>query len=115
MDVMDNFDNLPKRGTILKFKDIIHMELPDTPCFEFSLDNEPGVIQTAHVSVEELATLTELGETEWRYRYTTREWIPVFRFHGDPETLRNVLDIEPSTDEFNPGWWVTPKGFPREQ
>lgn len=124
MEMLDNdydFNNLPKSGAICTFGEIIKMDLPDSPCFEFKLDGITGWIQYSHVSIEKLETCEGLCATKWKYLYTTREWIPVFTY-ADETDIRSVLDIELMDREKNytpdsdpDTWWATPKGFPREQ
>lgn len=115
------FENLPNMGTILTFAEIIELELPDSPCFEFKLDGLTGWIQDSHISIDKLKTCDGLMATKWKYLFTTNEWIPVFRYADDTD-LRTVLDIELMDREKNytpddepDTWWATPKGFPREQ
>jgi hypothetical protein len=76
------------------------------------IDRSP--IQDAHLRVEELLSVPGMAESRWTYQYTTKEWIPVFHFVGEPEDAAKLVDIEPFIDA--PGeHWLTPKGFPREQ
>jgi len=121
MEMSDGFENLPEVGSIHTFGEISDMDLPDSPCMEFVLDGITGWIQDSHITVENLKTCEGLMATKWRYLYTTREWIPVFRY-ADEVDLRTVLDIELmdreknyTPDEDPDTWWATPKGFPREQ
>lgn len=105
------FNNLPKQGTILTFAEIIGLELPDMPCFEFKINGHMGWIQTSHLTMEKEREFVELGKTKWKYLYTTREWIPVFKY-ADTVDLREVLDMEfvPMEDGQEAFW----SGFPKK-
>ena len=106
----------PIKGQVYSLRNVIQdLELLDSPHLCFISKREQGeVIQTSHLTEEELLSVPGFAETQWRYLYTTYEWIPIFRYVGRVEELPQYIDWESDID--NPGHlWVTPKGFPREQ
>lgn len=77
------------------------------------------VIQTSHLTDEELLSVPGMADSVWVYMYTTREWIPIFRLVAGQD-IHQLVDMEPSRDKYASSdeprcWWVTPKGFPRQQ
>lgn len=108
-------------GAVYSLNDIVNcLELRDGPSLGFHYNGKEGVIQDSHLSAEELLSVPGLGDTTWKYIRETNEWIPVFQYHGEIEDLLATVDLEPYSDTTFPEhadlyWWVTPKGFPREQ
>lgn len=107
--------NRPSRGHEYNFVEICNLDLDDDPYLGFTHEGKRGVVQTTHVDNSDLLEAPGFANTKWRYIRTTSEWIPVFE-SVDVESLLKCVDIEPSTDiHSDPHWWVTPKGYPREQ
>lgn len=109
----------PKRGVIYTLETICNvLDLRDSPSLGFTHAGRDGVIQDAHLTVAELLSVPELAETQWRYRYETSEWIPVFDY-VDARPITDFVDVAPYLDccdgTDTGSWWATPKGFPREQ
>lgn len=92
------------------------LDLLDSPCLRFSYRNGLAVIQNCHLTEEELLSVPSFADTRWRYIRTTHEWIPVFHAVDDDAVIA-CMDIERDRSPYSDdgSWWVTPKGFPREQ
>lgn len=121
-DAYRRFANLPKPGQVLTAREILALDLPDSPSFNFKTAGRRGVIQTSHVTREAQLKVPWFADSLWRYKYTTKEWIPVFEFAGCKEVLLlKFLDLEIERDPFwnddqgPKGWWATLKGHPRRQ
>ena len=103
----------PKRGVNYRYEQLQLLDLGDSPAL-----NIPGVgvIQDSHLTVDEMLTVPEFKDTEWKYIRTTDEWIPIFEA-VDSEAVLKCVDVTDCIGAFdNPGdKWITPKGFPREQ
>lgn len=110
----------PVRGCAYTTKQVLEtLFLKDSPSLCFFKDGQMSVIQTSHLDEEELLSVPGMAALQWRYIRTTFEWIPVFQAVSDADVLACV-DTEPSVDPYAepveiPSFWVTPKGFPREQ
>jgi hypothetical protein len=106
----------PKINAVHTASQICSFDLLDSPFFRFCVDGAIQVIQTCHLTDEELLSVPGFAGTRWRYERTTEEWIPLFRAVDDTEILACV-DIEPDVSPFSRSGelWVTPKGFPRKQ
>lgn len=102
----------PVRGNVYTSKEVFGLYLLDGPFFLFWHNDEKCVIQTSHLSEEDLLKVPGFSELQWKYIKTTDEWIPVFEAVSDTDVLVTV-DIAPCVGE--DGYWVTPKGHPREQ
>lgn len=93
------------------------LELSDTPhlrfyCAEY---DEIAVVQTGHVTYEQLLAVPGFAELRWSYQFTTREWVPLFQAES-PELVLKCVDVEaPTPGSYFEEPWVTPKGHPREQ
>ncbi len=93
------------------------LELSDTPhlrfyCAEY---DEIAVVQTGHVTYEQLLAVPGFADLKWTYQYTTREDIPLFFAVDASEVLKCVDVAPPSPAAYYEEPWVTPKGLPREQ
>lgn len=110
----------PKRDNIYTLREICEMlKLDDSPSLNFVCRGVDGVIQTSHVTEEQLLTVPGFAETKWRYVRTTIEWIPIFRY-VDEKSIDQFVDLEEwRREEWEKDrpkyWWATPKGFPRQQ
>lgn len=108
----------PVKNCVYTVKDIGELRLDDAPFLRVPVPEEYGggiaPIQNEIYSEEILAVI---GDLEFKYQYTTDEWIPLFIYIGDPNRLKEVLDfdlhLDPYADEV--GAWVTVKGHPEEQ
>lgn len=76
------------------------------------------MIQTSHVTDEELVKNELFSNSLWKYIRETSEWIPIFEFSNDNKiNITDIVDL--SISELNKryfttdSWWATPKGFPR--
>lgn len=108
----------PISGVVYTLRDLLQLNLRDSPSLQIHWQGKVGDIQDAHVTEEQLLSVPGLAETQWRFIRTTHEWIPIF--HAvEVEDVLKCVDIEPYIDKYellrNPGWWITPKGFPRSQ
>lgn len=108
---------LPKRGAIYSLQQVINvLALDDTPHLGFKHKERSCVIQTSHISILDLLTIPEFAKSQWRYMFTTNEWIPVFEFQD--ADIEKFVDIEQEFDfdgSLTKDFWVTPKGYPRKQ
>lgn len=106
----------PQRGATYTTREVLSLELLDSPHFGFCIDGRRTVIQNSHCSDEELLAQPGMADVRWEYIRTTDEWIPVFRAVDDAAVLA-VVDVEPSRYQYDDegSMWVTPKGLPREQ
>lgn len=111
----------PLRNQVYSYKQIAkELELRDSPFLCFYYQNKEGVIQTSHLTEEQLESVSGMLDTQWKYIRETHEWIPIFNYTGPIESLLAVIDLEPYDDKTFPErndttWWATPKGFPRKQ
>jgi len=109
----------PQRNVQYTYAEIEnHLYLRDSPCLWFSYKGIGCPIQTAHVGFGELLNVPGMAESVWRFKEETDEWIPVFHFVGSEEDILKLVDIVEEIPTYHgqkPGWWVVPKGFPREQ
>lgn len=108
----------PKPGATYTLREIHSiLKLDDSPHLGFDHQGIRTVIQTSHVTDEELLAVPGLADTLWTYIRTTSEWIPSF-VAVDHKAIAAFVDIEPMKAMFHddpPNWWVTPKGHVREQ
>lgn len=108
---------LPTRGGIYTADQIMNvLELRDAPHMYFTHEGRRSVVQNSHLTDAELLSVPGFADTKWTYLRTTDEWIPVFSAISD-SAIRECVDIEPWIDPYSDdaGFWVTPKGFPRQQ
>lgn len=112
----------PRRGTSYTLHEIENsLELRDTAFLKFYHNGVDCVIQTSHLTSEQLLSVPGFAETKWVYQRETHEWIPIFYWDSLQEKdVTDFVDIVDEIDYFNPekptkAFWVTPKGFPREQ
>jgi len=109
----------PIVGNVYTFDQVLKLDLSDSPSFSFLYKDTRTVIQTAHTTDQELLSVPVLAQTKWQYIMMTTEWIPVF-YAVDSGLVLECVDIEADLQEekygdFREFWWVTPKGFHREQ
>lgn len=100
----------PVMHSVYTAREVYELELLDSPFLRFCVGGSMAVIQTTHLTEEQLLSVPGFADTRWRYQRTTHEWIPLFMAVSDTEVYACV-DIELGPDEP----WVTPKGFPRDQ
>ena len=107
----------PRRGDVYTAAEVEALSLRDAPFYRFVVNGNVEVIQTSHLTVEQLLSVPGFAQTRWRYERETHEWIPLFRAVDDA-AVQACVDTEPAIDPYGDGhpWlWVTPKGFAREQ
>lgn len=110
----------PKRHQVYTYSEICKLYLRDTPHLGFQHKNIPGVIQTSHLTEEQLLSVPLLLDSKWVYVRETFEWIPIFTFSSQNTiSITDLVDLEKcksSKRYFDEDtWWATPKGFPRPQ
>ena len=66
------------RGATYNLRTIYQLDLQDSPCLMVMVEGRLYPVQDSHVTIDELLSVPGLADTEWAYRYTTEEWIPVF-------------------------------------
>jgi hypothetical protein len=110
----------PVVNYIYTLKEVTELLLRDNPALIIS--NE-GVVQSSHVTDQELLSVPGIQETKWRFIRETKEWIPVFKYCSE-QPWRDFFDCEPYVDPYQKYdcdgqerslLWITPKGFPRDQ
>src|SRR5687768_13569600 len=86
----------PKQGHVYTLRQIIKdLDLDDIPALTFDyLGYETG-LQQSHVTEEELLSDEDLANSVWKYRYTTKEWVPVFSYAGKI-AIEHLVSIEES-------------------
>ena len=89
------------------------LDLPDCPFLQFFYKGVECVIQTSHISNEELLNVPGMSESKWHYKTTTHEWIPIFLYAENNIDILELVDIKPSKEKNE--YWVTVKGYPRAQ
>jgi hypothetical protein len=111
----------PVRGQTYTYREIASLTLEDSPHLCFRHECQDGVIQTSHVTEEQLMNVPHMADSQWRYIRTTDELIPVFTFVGETDypDIRKLCNLEQLRDyvtgEPVEGWWATPIGYPRNQ
>lgn len=94
------------------------LKLDDIPFLKFQIPNlrADSVIQTSHITKDQLLSVPGFRDTLWTYQRTTYEWIPIFWW--SPNNVRPITDFVDIYDvrkvDERMGFWVTPKGFPRD-
>ena len=107
----------PRPGQVYSSEEIIKdLSLRDSPFFKFMFGNHSVVIQTSHMTDEQLLSVEGFASVRWKYIRETSEWIPIFHAVDNDEILR-LVNIEKSTDNYDggDGYWVTLVGHHREQ
>ena len=102
--------NIPVRGATYNLRTIYQLDLQDSPCLMVMVAGRLYPVQDSHVTIDELLSVPGLADTEWAYRYTTEEWIPVF----DSCSGQTAFFFDIQRMEAEDSYWITPKGFPRE-
>ena len=102
--------NIPVRGATYNLRTIYQLDLQDSPCLMVMVEGRLYPVQDSHVTIDELLSVPGLADTEWAYRYTTEEWIPVF----DSCSGQTAFFFDIQRLEAEDSYWITPKGFPRE-
>lgn len=117
----------PKRGNVYALRDILTvLHLRDSPALMFWHIGDSGtevdcVIQDSHVDNNDLFSIPDFAESNWRFVEITDEDIPVFRFVRACDDITKYVNIERSIDydtgevEEKESYYVVPKGFPRVQ
>ena len=107
----------PSIGVTYSTRDMLTtLELRDAPGMLVEIDGQLSYIQDSHVTEDQLLSIPGLANQLWEYLYETSEWCPVFKYRG-PDPITEFVDYEENRDSFGleDHWWITPKGFPREQ
>lgn len=105
-----------RKGDRFTLAKVHQLPLDDSPFLLFTHRDEEAVVQTGHVTYEQLLSVPGFADTLWEFERETHEWIPLFRYvHGLNPPIEQFVDIEPGLGDYEGQLWVTPKGFPREQ
>lgn len=87
--------NYPKQGQVYTVREIQSLTLKDSPFLQVPAPETLGggivVIQTNDGGDDWVAAAEHL---EFRYVYTTDEWIPIFSYAGKLEDLAGAVDFE---------------------
>ncbi len=110
----------PTRGTVYTFEQICNLYLRDSPHLKFIHNNIEGVVQTSHVTEEELLRNEKFKNSKWRYIRETDEWIPIFVYSEEnSQDITEIADLTISQYgrqySNNDYWWATPKDHPRPE
>jgi hypothetical protein len=110
----------PKRQQVYTFSEVCNLYLRDSPSLTFEHNNVRGVIQTSHITDEQLMSVPNMADSKWVYIRETFEWIPIFKFSSENTiSITDLVDLEECILEKelfnNICWWATPKGYPRPQ
>lgn len=112
---------IPKRGQLYTLTQVLkELELRDSPFLGVFVDDSGHryPIQDSHIVSTNMLSIEGFADTKWEYRYETAEWIPIFQYAKDNPPITDFVDYEPAVDwdgNQEDGFWVTPKGFPRQQ
>ena len=99
----------PVTQKVYSLRDLIEtLELQESPFLMVTIDGYQCLIQSSHITDEDLLAIPGMDETYWKYLRTTNEWIPIFIAVGD--AVMACIDYEKAEDSTD-FWWVTPKGF----
>lgn len=115
----------PKQHEVYTLRDIVQkLSLRDSPHLGFQFrspdpqetESVLAVIQNSHVTDEDLLSIPGFADSKWKYLRETEEWIPVFSY-ADELPITDFVEMELDLHPYNltHQWWVTPKGFPRDQ
>jgi hypothetical protein len=98
----------PKINTVYSFNEIAtKLNLPDSPFLQFVYNDTRCIIQTSHISDNDLLGIPGMSESLWCYEKTTRENIPLFWYYDND--ILAIVDIEKIKGS---RYLATPKGFP---
>ena len=101
----------PKPFEVYTFREICEdLILRDSPHLMFyDTEGERDVIQTSHMTEEDMLSVEGFADSKWKYIRETDEWIPIFMYAGDVDIFTFVMKTEePYGDET-----YSLKGFPR--
>lgn len=99
-------NNMLTRGQVYTLEQLESFSLSDAPFLMVEHEDHYYPVQTSHLTAEQLMNDLGWANTEWKYRYTTDEWIPIFyaTIHFNME----LVDIVPTPDSFGDDWSITP-------
>ena len=78
--------NMPIKNEIYSIQQVYEFDHVESPCLLVEVQGAYHPIQDTDNSIEEI--LFALNHTEWQYKYTTAEYIPVYQSTND--ILHNV-------------------------
>lgn len=107
----------PRPNQVFTTEQAFKLDLTDVPFLRFYCAeyDTTAVVQTSHVTDEQLLAVPGFADLKWTYQYTTREDIPLFLAVDASEVLKCVDVAPPASGSYSEEPWVTPKGRPREQ
>jgi hypothetical protein len=111
----------PRSDQIYTLAEISGLYLRDSPFLRGFAAGRHVVIQSSHLTEEELLAVPGAAESQWRYVRETEEWIPIFEFVGPENGIAQFCDMAYAFDWSKEAYdhqgelWVTPKGHPRRQ
>lgn len=113
-------NTLPQHRHIYKFYELDLLRLPDSPALNISVNGKEHPIQDSHVTSKQvIEKCPTFKNSLWEYLGETDECIPIFRYVGPQDQIKDLIDTEPYKSPFGRsgqgGLWVTPKGLPRVQ
>ena len=107
--------NYPVRLQIYTLAEVLELNLKDSPFLMVLANGRWSPVQTSHTTDAEVLSVPQFADSLWEYRYTTNEWIPIFHAVDSALVLEQFCDVAPYLGEPEGTFWITPKGFPREQ
>lgn len=112
----------PRQNQTYLLSEVYNLFLRDGPHFSIELEDvdhnlQVACIQDSHVTEEEMLSILGFKDTQWVYVRETEEWIPIFKYaKSNQRPITDFVNYEKSTCPYTTDvFWVTPKGFPREQ
>jgi hypothetical protein len=99
--------NRPVSNRVYTTLEVYELDLPDSPNLLFYVKDgsyDKSVVQTSHITDEELLANADFGNLRWYYLRTTSEWIPVFLLCSPTTELDKVVRVEPSLSPYDEGW-----------
>lgn len=76
---------------------VYELDLLDCPFLMVKIVDEWHPIQTSSMTQKEV--IAALPNTEWRYHFTTDEWIPLFYCTHSAEVFNNFLEMRKEDNE----------------
>lgn len=103
----------PVRGNVYSAKEILEMNLRDSPFWEVPTEFGYLPVQDSHLTEAELMGVEHWPESRWVFLLETDEWIPVFRYAKGQRPVSELVDMKPIEDDHSSmELFITPKGKP---
>jgi hypothetical protein len=83
---------------------LTELDLPDSPSLYFAKRSGVAYVQHSIFDYKEFLAIPQWSKTVWKYKYTTREWVPVFEA-VQPDVIAYLCEMKFIYD----GWYGYPK------